>query len=365
MIKSILKVFGVFLAGLLTLVGTLYLQSEWYTFEISAPFSGDTWYNPYEGCSGKPLLGNFHAHSNAWHGLTNGAGSVNEVVSVYSAFDFDFASVSDYHKISDAQNVNCIQPASYEHGYGVFKNHQLIIGAKDITWFDFPFFQGVSQKQFIINRIRSNSADAVICLAHPSLRSAYTESDLQRLSGYDCFEALNKLRKSFDLWDASLSSGCYSYILGSDDVHNYRDIGDIGRCGTVVFAEESSEHSILTALKQGHHYAIEFPHRDGWDISERARALKRNPQLIFQRMQSDTLVVQFSEKASSISVYSDNHQILATAKDTSKIVLCLPHNATFARVEGVFSSGHTIYLNPVARTIDQLKPGLPLATFNF
>lgn len=365
MVKKVLKAFYVFIAIVLTFCGLLYLQSVIYSFEDRSAFAGDHWYNPYAECHGKPFTGNFHAHSNAWNGLTNGKGDADDVMAVYNKFRFDFASMSDYHKVSQSSAFECVQPPAYEHGYGALKNHQIVIGAKDITWFDFPVIQNLSNKQYMLNRIRSNSEDAVIALAHPSLRSAYSAADLSKLSGYDCFEALNKLRKSFDLWDAALSSGSYSYILGSDDVHNYTDVGDIGRCGTVVLAEDKEEGAILRALKNGHHYAIEFPHRDGWTIEERARVLRRNPELKYQKVHGDSLFVQFSERAAVITIYSDHHQVIATFTDTSRTGIRLPANATFARVEATFGSGHSLFLNPVARSSQGEKPEMAIAEFNW
>jgi hypothetical protein len=53
----------------------IYSQYTVYNFPNTAPFSGDKIFNPYQNVSGKTVKANFHAHSKAWAGLTNGRNS--------------------------------------------------------------------------------------------------------------------------------------------------------------------------------------------------------------------------------------------------------------------------------------------------
>jgi len=49
-----------------------------------------------------------------------------------------------------------------------------------VQWFDFPFWQGRHQKQFIIDLVRSSSD--LIAIDHPSRRHSYTPDDVTALT---------------------------------------------------------------------------------------------------------------------------------------------------------------------------------------
>ena len=109
----------------------------------------------------------------AWAGLTNGAQTDADIVDAYHAAGYDIAGVSDYQRISDP----ALSPiAEYEHGYNIRKRHQLAIGAKGVVWMDFLFWQGLNQKQYILDRLRATAA--LVSINHPARLEGYTVDDM-------------------------------------------------------------------------------------------------------------------------------------------------------------------------------------------
>ena len=94
----------------------------------------------------------FHVHSRAWGGITAGSeNSSQKIFGVYHQLGYDHLSISDYMRINTYQSGNSHYLPGYEHGFGMGKNHQLIIGAKNVLWFDFPFLQnGITSSLYLI-----------------------------------------------------------------------------------------------------------------------------------------------------------------------------------------------------------------------
>jgi hypothetical protein len=351
-VKAIFKILVIILMVVFTFTLGLYLRTEWYDFEDPVPFSGPYFFNPYQHWDGSSgLICNFHAHTNCWSGLTNGTGSSREVLQRYDSLGYACAGISDYHKISD----NRLH--IYEHGWGIGKVHQLVLGASEIVWIDFPLIQNEHQKQFMIDRLMRKNPESLVVLAHPSLRGAYSEEEVKLLSGYTCFEAVNKLRKSMALWDVALSHGHPVFILGSDDCHNYTKISDIGRVGTYVLTRNPDEKALLQALRQGRHFAVEFNTLPQESVPERKTKIVSSFSLKQLTADSIGLVqVRFSDSVPDVLVMADHGDTLHHAKDIDAIDFMIPEQYTYVRIEYTTGEGHRVYLNPIFRTVDGKIP---------
>ena len=124
-----------------------------YRFPAPVPFAGATLLNPYATLGDTWQRANLHAHGRAWSGLTNGRRqSDEEIVRAYRSFGYSVAGVSDYHHIAADEGVPTLP--IYEHGYNISKRHQLAIGARYVSWFDFPLGQTRSHQQFVIDQRR-------------------------------------------------------------------------------------------------------------------------------------------------------------------------------------------------------------------
>ncbi|NOX84637.1 MAG: hypothetical protein GXO86_01530, partial [Chlorobi bacterium] len=121
---------------------------------------------------------NFQVQSKAWGGITSGRGNSNELIdSVYKKLGFDHVATSDYQKINLYGSDKPSFIPTYEHGYNLFKVHQVCIGAKHILWIDHVLFQTLSMKQWIIDQL--NKDCEIVALAHPKLRDGYMPDEMK------------------------------------------------------------------------------------------------------------------------------------------------------------------------------------------
>ena len=61
-----------FVLTVLIVITFFYLNSEIFNFSETSIFKGKEIYNPYENLGNRKIKANFHAHSKAWGGTTNG-----------------------------------------------------------------------------------------------------------------------------------------------------------------------------------------------------------------------------------------------------------------------------------------------------
>ena len=192
-----------------------------YDYPPESKFTGDKLYNPYTDITvKKKIKANFHAHTRVWGGLTNGKKNIKEdLVRRYKLLNYDIAGISDYQSINSFQKTDPLYIPTYEHGYGLTKNHQLSIGTNSVLWNDYLFFQTINNKQYILKELKPLSQ--IVTITHPLLRNAYSENDFKLLTDYDYIEILNNgYGKSLNLWDAALSSGHAVFGMGDDDSHS-------------------------------------------------------------------------------------------------------------------------------------------------
>jgi len=226
------------------------LLSPVYRFPTPQPFAGTVLWNPYAHLAGTWQKANLHAHGIAWAGVTNGKQSDNDVVAAYKGRGYSVAGVSNYGSIAALEGVDSIP--LYEHGLNIPKGHQLAIGARRVVWLDFPFWQTVDQKQYIINRV--GAAAELVSLNHPN--TAYTEDDMRSLTGYQLMEIVNGPFPVEDLWDTALSSGHVVWALGNDDAHDVTNLRRTFIAWNMIDAPSPSAADIIAALRAGRTYAV-------------------------------------------------------------------------------------------------------------
>ncbi|HUK37380.1 MAG TPA: hypothetical protein VLV86_25865 [Vicinamibacterales bacterium] len=221
-----------------------------YTFPEPRPFSGPAFWNPYAHLSGSWRRANLHAHGRAWIGLTNGHQSDAAVIDVYRRHGYDIAGISDYQRIAAYHGADTLP--LYEHGYNIAKAHQLAIGAWRVEWLDFPLWQTLSQKQFLINRVARTAA--LLAINHPN--TAYADADLERLTGYQLMEVLNGPFVYESSWDAALSSGHVVWAIGDDDNHDVTYAPRFGVACSMIDAPSTRAPDVLTSLRDGRVFAM-------------------------------------------------------------------------------------------------------------
>lgn len=339
-LKRVATAFAAPTLALMIVISLGYAATPVYRFAEPRAFSGTSWYNPYDGLDGRSgawRLANFHAHSEAWGGLTRGAQTSDSVTAAYRRLRYDVIGVSNYQSSPDNRVAGTFPV--YEHGWNVRKAHQLVFNPAHVVWLDFPFVQTRDQQQYLLDQL-SRSAP-LVAIAHPEVRGARTPDDLRHLTHYDLLEVLNRYSAPADSeWDAALSTGHAAWLLASDDSHNSADTDQVGQNATRVYARSMSTGEVIEALRAGRAYGVHGV-RGKTALSLRAVA-----------MHGDTLRVSIDGDADTIRIVGEHGAVRAELRGVSA------RNATISAVASpddgylrVVAHGDSslLYTNPVIR----------------
>ncbi len=312
-----------------------YVRGPLYRFPAVTTFTGSHFVNPYEHLQDTWQRANLHAHGRAWNGLTNGRQSDDDIVRTYKSFGYSVAGVSDYQHIAAFNGVPTIP--IYEHGYNIGKRHQLAIGAHSVEWFDFPLWQSLSHRQFIIDRV-AETAD-LVAIAHPSSRDAYTPEDLRLLTGYQLIEVVNGPFLFEEAWDAALSAGRAVWAVGNDDTHDLTDPRRTAMAWTMINAPSASMHDVIDALRAGKAYAV-----------SRTNEVASARETVVDEVEfaNATLTVRCIGEPSTFVFVGQNGAVRKTVKNALNAVYTFNAEDTYIRT--VIRSPRTaMFLNPVVR----------------
>lgn len=340
-LKSVLKLF---ISLLFIFLIIPYIIAPVYRFSDSLPFSGDGFYNPYENWNRQNhYKANFHCHSNTWSFIADGGSRDNSpenILKQYQSYHYDVTGISNYMSIEPGSQIPL-----YEHGWGIRKMHQLVAGSEGVMWLDFIYPFHISQKQFILNRLKTE--DQLIMLAHPGWNNAYTPGDVKLLGNYDCMEVLSTNRESLALWDSALSAGKPVFMTVNDDGHDVMNPEVTGRIFNIIAAENTTAARIIKAMQTGCCVGYEIPH-----TSDTAALLQFHESLIIPgeiRLHSDTLFIAFPENLKSMILKGQGGRELLQVADTSALLYPLQPGDTYVRCEAYMYNGTRIFLNPVIR----------------
>jgi hypothetical protein len=295
---------GIFIFIVFALVAQFVVNPK-YSFPEPHPFRGEYLYNPYKGMdSTKWKKANFHVHTRSYLGMTNGADSNQFVDRFYKYFDYDIIGISDYQRINTYEEKNRWFVPVYEHGFMYYKNHQLVLNAKKITWTDYLFFQTLSNKQFIINHLKKDTS-VVLTINHPALRHGYSFNDFKYLSNFNCLEISNNDRLFTSYYDTILSAGHPVFLMADDDAHNLTRI--IEGCHSFnLINTDLARDSILQALKTGRSVGVNFNISSYKTNEEKKAALQKLPEINSVTLKNDTLLVSLSKTVKTIKFIGQN-----------------------------------------------------------
>lgn len=311
------------------------IQTEIYDFPAPKSFNGDYLYNPYKGVTKKWFKGNFHAHSIVIEHVLNGNDTPEEVIDHYSTHDYDIIGLSNYHNIAPEHLYgNQLYIPMYEHGYNVMKSHRLVIGADEVSFFDCLINYSISNKQYLLNRLKP-SCD-VIAIAHPKFRNGHTVDDLTKLTGYDLIEVLNHYRFSFEYWDSALSSGVPAWIISNDDTHNVNRAEETCVNWTMINSAELTREALLNNLKNGRAYGV----------TGKGGINQNYIDTVF--VNDQTASFGFFNKADRINLYGNNGDLKHSVTDTNFVSYTFKPSDSYIRTE-VINGDTKMYLNPVIR----------------
>lgn len=333
--RPIRRIARAVLAGFAVLLVLPYAWGPIYQFPEPSRFSGGDWWNPYEKLAGTWQRANLHAHGRAWVGLTNGQQDSDAIVRRYTDLGYSVAGVSNYHQIAAHHGAGTMP--LYEHGYNLAKSHQVVIGAREVEWFDFPLWQSASHQQYVIDRVK-RKAD-LVALAHPRSRDAYSVDRLQRLTGYDLIEVVNGPFTVEDVWDSALSSGRPVWVVANDDTHDLADPRRTATGWNMVDAPTADTPAIVDALRRGRSYA-----------ALRTGAIDAAAITTVERVHVDdaTLRVHVSGAAATFRFIGQDGVIRKTVSDATEAAYDLAQGDTYIRTV-IHSPQTVLYLNPVVR----------------
>jgi len=328
---------------------TFYLLAPVYNFSGPVKFTGEKLYNPYQNIDSLNWKKyNFQVQSNAWLGITDGRKNTNERIdSVYTILGFDHVATSDYQKINHYGSDKSSFIPTYEHGYNIFKTHQVCIGAEKVLWVDLMFGQTMSMKQWILDELQKSTRYVV--LAHPLLRDGYSIEDMEYLTNYNAIEVLNNMRVSTDHWDAALSSGQLAWIIGNDDAHDVLNSNDVGRRFTMINSASMDSAVILTKLENGVAYGMDFFRIDDEPMNDKVERSKAIPYLTEATLKHDTLFVSVDQVPNEIRFITENGKVVKTIKKSKSGWCIITNDFSYLRTEFEFPDGSRIFLNPVVR----------------
>ena len=324
-----------------------YLFCPFYTFTDTKVFAGDSIYNPYASAlPGDWIKCNFHAHVHCWGGVTNGCGTASYANHIYNGLHYGVHAISNYQSIDTSSNRLPGYITSYEHGYNMRKNHQLVLGADKICWRDYLLPQTINNKQDILNHL-SVDTNSLVIINHPLVRNAYSSNDFKYLTNYNCMEVLSPSCISTCLWDAALSNGKPVFIVGNDDVHNIYDSNKVGRICTWINVTALNKTNILNALRTGNSYGMII----GKEVVLEERRTKNInlPALQSLIMNGNTMTVKLSQPAKDIVISGKYGKILYEVHATDSAVYTLGIHEPYAREVAIYNDGTQLFLNPIFR----------------
>jgi hypothetical protein len=341
-----------------------YLLAPIYEFSGPVKFSGDKLYNPYENMDSTHWKKyNFQVQSKAWFGITDGRKNSNEMIdSIYHALGFDHVATSDYQKINYHGKDKASFIPTYEHGYNIFKTHQVCIDARQVLWTDLFLWQTLSMKQWIIDQLKEDCS--IVTLAHPLLRHGYSVEDMRYLTNYDMMEVLNNMRLSYDHWDAALSSGNLAWIMGNDDAHDVTNSNHVGRKFTMINATDMNKETIIESLKAGNAYGVDFFPKMDVPLDERIERSKHIPFITQVNLREDTLEVAASEKAKTITFIGQEGKVLQTFTGTKTATYAIKETDTYVRTVFNYTDNTSLCLNPIVRYSGEQVSSLKTAKIN-
>lgn len=359
MLKKTLKFVGKTIAYFVAFVlaYALLIPFLWgpiYDFPEPQPFSGTHFYNPYQNIDSSAWFkGNFHAHANPYGKLTDGRKNAPQAIfQRYDSLNYKSFSITNYMHIDTFNSGSPNYIAAYEHGYSPVKYHQLVLGANQVLYFDYPLFQWTSNKQYIIDKVHQNNE--LVAIAHPSFLGAYNEKDAAKLCNYDLIEVMNQRKYSFDFWDEALSAGRAVWIIANDDTHDLDDPADYGMQATLINAPSSNSNAVLSAMKSGRTmgYAPVNSPEYGHDLKIWHKDLY--PRLLsFEVSQNGVIHGRFDKPIKEYHVYAQNGEEVAYVytenQNNREIHAKFEEHDQYLRFKVNFEDADLVFLNPVVR----------------
>lgn len=349
------KVLLIFVKCLASLFLVLFLAvfatsiSPIYKFSEPAPFSGPDIFNPYrhyvDSIGWKRA--NFHTHTKV-DGLLNECDYwPEEVLEDLEKFGYDIVTFSNHNRLTEHPRSEDLQVNVYEHGYNFFKYHKLVFGSQRVNRYDIMVPWMPSQMQFEMDYLGKKSD--IIQFNHPFRTGGMSEKKMDRIEGYDIVELDSGVTTEQDYWDWALSAGHYSFALANDDLH-HPDVTDcIARRCNWLNCPSGSYEDIKACLLDGCYWSMRIPDFGEGDWTLKYEENSHLPSVSGIGLDSTSVYISLTDKASRIVVTGQDHKTLYEASDTCAVSYTMAPEDAYARFTAYFPNGVVIYSNAFAR----------------
>ena len=293
-------------------------------------------------------MANFHAHTGKFlESPKKVARSALLLDSLYNYFGYNIFSISDYQSINIREKKYNWYIPVYEHGYMYYKNHQLVLNAKKVSWLDFPFPQTLSNEQFVIDRLKKDRS-SIISIVHPMYRKAYSFKDIKYLSNYEILEIANHDRLFLPYYDTILSEGHPIFLIADDDAHEMDNIEDVCSSFNLINTDLVRD-SVLKALRTGRSVGVKFNISSFKTNQEKKAALLNLPRITSIAFKNDSIAVRLSKDVKTIQFIGQHGSPKRSLENCSTGSYLFSASDTYIRTEIEGYDGTIYLLNPFFR----------------
>ncbi len=320
-----------------------------YNFPEPRPFSGPDIYNPYADIDTTELWrrANFHTHTRVEGALNECEYWPEEVAAEYLKYGYDIVTFSNHNEITPRPTLSGETVSLYEHGYNLFKSHNLVFGADEVCRYDMLLPLGVSQRQFMLDLL-CRDAD-MVQINHPLRTTATSDEHMRLLEGYTLLELDSGHSTENEYWDVALSAGHYVLGVANDDLH----FPDRSRCiamrSNFLATPTLAYNDIVNTLRRGAFYAMRTPDYGEGDWLEKERRNNALPVVTAIGLRGDEVYIELSSKADSIKFIGQNHRVIHKSLNSNRASMVLAEGEPYVRITAYLPEGEVIYTNPFAR----------------
>lgn len=358
MMKTIFKIILVVILLAVGLTTAMQAFTCIYKFSDVRTFSGDSIVNPYQAIdSTQWKKGNFHAHQRWMLFGMDFEYTAPEFIKTYRDHKYDIVGIADHQQINENGQI-----PTYEHGIGLNNYHLLMMGATDVSWFDYPIMLlPVHQMQYQLDKFKPTVK--LLGMNHPSRHRHRSADVFVNLMGYDLME-MNPDLNSTD-WDIALSSGVHSNLISNDDAHSIDDRGRwFQRSFTMVNSPSLSQEDIIASLKDGRAYGVVIT----IDQNNKKDPHNNLPSVLDISLVHDSIRIAYSAIADSIRFIGQDTKTVKIEYGTDSVFCKFGQSDTYIRTEAFFADGTQIWTNPFYRiggsVRDQAKVDTILTVLN-
>jgi hypothetical protein len=137
--------------------------------------------------------------------------------------------------------------------------------------------------------------------------------------------------------------------MGNDDAHDVLHPNDVGRKFTMINSPSLNKEDIISNLKKGNCYGVDFYPKMDVPLEERIERIKHTPIVQSVKLRDDTLFVAVNKEAIEIEFIGQQGIIRHTAIDTNRAHYVIRKDDSYLRTVFRFADGSSVYLNPIIR----------------